>query len=323
MVMVTGNIAGVATAVAAGGPGAVFWMWVTAAFGGATKFAEAVLAVRYRITNEKGEMSGGPMYFIKIGMKDRYGGNWAWLGWAFAFFGFVASFGIGNMVQSNSVAAAMNQSVGIPPYVSGIIIAIATALVIIGGIKSIAKVTSKIVPLMAVFYIAGCLVVLIAKIDLVPQAFGLIFSNAFNGTAVGGGGGGFVGGMGTGVLVGGTAVGIGVSVGAGVSVAGTGVLRLVDQAVRRQRSVNAGPAHPVVHRFPAGFRADELDTGATGDNEVFRRLRAVTSLVEPVDVHVGRELALDLARLRIAAPSKSRRQLHELLHRPPGTGHAP
>jgi len=183
----TGNIAGVATAVAAGGPGAVFWMWVTAAFGGATKFAEAVLAVRYRITNEKGEMSGGPMYFIKIGMKERYGGNWAWLGWSFALFGFVASFGIGNMVQSNSVAAAMNQSIGVPPYVSGIIIAIATALVIIGGIKSIAKVTSKIVPLMAVFYVVGCLIVLATKIDLVPQAFGLIFSNAFNGTAVGGG----------------------------------------------------------------------------------------------------------------------------------------
>ncbi len=183
----TGNIAGVATAVAAGGPGAVFWMWVTAAFGGATKFAEAVLAVRYRITNEKGEMSGGPMYFIKIGMKERYGGNWAWLGWAFALFGFVASFGIGNMVQSNSVAAAMNQSIGIPPYVSGIIIAIATALVIIGGIKSIARVTSKIVPLMAVFYIVGCLIVLVSKIELVPQAFVLIFGNAFNGTAVGGG----------------------------------------------------------------------------------------------------------------------------------------
>jgi AGCS family alanine or glycine:cation symporter len=183
----TGNIAGVATAIAAGGPGAVFWMWVTGAIGGSTKFGEAVLAVKYRTTNEKGEQSGGPMYYIKHGMKERYGGSWGWLGWSFALFGFVASFGIGNMVQSNSVAAAIQSSFGIAPMITGIVIAIATGLVIIGGIKSIAKVTSKIVPVMAIFYVLGSLVVLVAKASVIPEAFGMIFGNAFSGMAVGGG----------------------------------------------------------------------------------------------------------------------------------------
>ncbi len=185
----TGNIAGVATAIALGGPGAVFWMWATAAFGGATKFGEAVLAIKYREVNEKGEQSGGPMYYIENGMTEKFGPNKLWkaLGWAFAFFGVIASFGIGNMVQSNSVAAAMEASFSIPPYVSGIIIAVLTALVIIGGIQSIAKVTSKIVPVMAFFFVAGSLVVLYGKAELIPQAFQMIFSNAFTGTAVGGG----------------------------------------------------------------------------------------------------------------------------------------
>ncbi len=183
----TGNIAGVATAIAAGGPGAVFWMWVTGAFGGAVKFGEAVLAVKYRITNENGEQSGGPMYYIKLGMKEKFGGNWAWLGWLFALFGFVASFGIGNMVQSNSVASALNSTFNVPVWITGVVIAIAVGMVIIGGIKSIAKVTSKVVPVMAVAYILGSLVVLFAKADLIPAAFDMIFSNAFSGTAVGGG----------------------------------------------------------------------------------------------------------------------------------------
>jgi len=183
----TGNIAGVATAIAAGGPGAVFWMWVTGAFGGAVKFAEAVLAVKYRITNEKGEQSGGPMYYIKLGMKEKFGGNWAWLGWLFALFGFVASFGIGNMVQSNSVASAMASSLNIPTWITGVILSVAVGAVIIGGIKSIASVTSKVVPVMAIAYIAGSLVVLFAKADMIPAAFNMIFSNAFSGTAVGGG----------------------------------------------------------------------------------------------------------------------------------------
>lgn len=183
----TGNIAGVATAIAAGGPGAIFWMWITGAVGGAMKFGEAVLAVKYRVTNEAGEQSGGPMYYIKHGMQEKFGGSWGWLGWAFAFFGFIASFGIGNMVQSNSVGAAIKSSLGVSPVVSGMVIAIAVALVIIGGIKNIARVTSKIVPAMALFYVVGSLVVLAAKGSMIPQAFAMIFENAFSATAVGGG----------------------------------------------------------------------------------------------------------------------------------------
>jgi len=183
----TGNIAGVAGAIAAGGPGAVFWMWVTAAFGGATKYGEALLAIKYRTTNEKGEKSGGPMYYIKLGMADRYGGDWSWLGWLFAFFGTVASFGIGNMVQSNSVAQSVQISTGVSPMITGAVVAVATALVILGGIQSIGKVTEKIVPAMAVIYVIGALAILFKNADMVPAAFGMIFSNAFSAKAVGGG----------------------------------------------------------------------------------------------------------------------------------------
>ena len=183
----TGNVAGVATAIAVGGPGAVFWMWITAILGGATKFAEAVLAVKYRVTDEKGEKSGGPMYYASKGMEEKFGGNWKWLGLLFAVFAFIASFGIGNMVQANSVAASLQQSTGLSPYISGIIITIATALVIIGGIKSIGSVAEKIVPLMAVIYVAGALVVIFVNISALPRAFGWIFGNAFNASAVGGG----------------------------------------------------------------------------------------------------------------------------------------
>jgi len=183
----TGNIAGVATAIAIGGPGAIFWMWVTAVIGGATKFSEAVLAVKYRTTDELGEKSGGPMYYASIGMEERFGGNWKWLGAAFAFFAFIASFGIGNMVQSNSVAAAINQSLNIPHWKTGIVVAAATALVVIGGIKSIARAAEMIVPIMAIVYIFGSLWVIFTHIELLPQALGWIFSNAFNDKAVGGG----------------------------------------------------------------------------------------------------------------------------------------
>lgn len=183
----TGNIAGVAGAIASGGPGAVFWMWVTAAFGGATKYAEALLAIKYRITNQKGEKSGGPMYYIKLGMNEKYGGNWAWLGWLFAFFGTFAAFGIGNMVQANSVAQSIKTSIGVPPIITGGIVALATALVILGGIKSIGKVTEKIVPIMAVLYIIGSMVILLKNASAIPSAFGMIFENAFSAKAVGGG----------------------------------------------------------------------------------------------------------------------------------------
>lgn len=187
----TGNIAGVASAIAAGGPGAVFWMWVTAAFGGATKYAEALLALKYRITNENGEKSGGPMYYLKLGFKDNFGekaGKFGGIiGWMFAFFGFFASFGIGNMVQANSVSTSLNVSFGIDPNVSGVIIALATGLVIIGGIKSIGNVTDKVVPAMAIAYILGSGAVLIMNASRLLPSLSMIFTNAFSSKAVGGG----------------------------------------------------------------------------------------------------------------------------------------
>ena len=183
----TGNIAGVATAIALGGPGAVFWMWVTAVLGGATKFSEAVLAIKYRVTDEKGEQSGGPMYYASKGMEDKFGGNWKWLGWLFALFAFLASVGIGNMVQSNSVAASLNQSLGINTWITGGILAVAVALVLIGGIKSIARVSETIVPIMATVYVIGSLVILFTNASNLGTAFSWIFSNAFSGKAVSGG----------------------------------------------------------------------------------------------------------------------------------------
>lgn len=182
-----GNIAGVAIAISSGGPGAVFWMWITAVFGGALKYGESLLAVRYRITNEHGEKSGGPMYYIKLGMSERFGGDWTWLGYLFAIFGVIASFGIGNMIQANSVAHSIEVSTSIPPVITGSFITSATALVIFGGIKSIGKVIEKIVPVMIITYLAGALIILTKNADLIPNAFGLILTNAFSAKAVGGG----------------------------------------------------------------------------------------------------------------------------------------
>lgn len=179
----TGNIAGVATAIVSGGPGAIFWMWVTAAVGGASKYVEAVLAVKYREINEKGERSGGPMYYIKNGM----GKKWAWLGWLFAFFGLIACFGPGSLVQANSVASVVYSSWGTPTWITGIIIAFATALVLIGGVKAIGSVSDKVVPLMSAVYIVGALTILFLNFDRIPHAFSMIFSNAFSGHAVQGG----------------------------------------------------------------------------------------------------------------------------------------
>lgn len=170
----TGNIVGVSTAVVLGGPGALFWMWVTAIFGMATKYGEAVLAVKYRIKDEKGEMAGGPMYYIERGMGQK------WLAWLFAFFGAVAAFGIGNMVQANSVAGAVHDTFGVSTLTTGIILAVLTAAVIIGGIKSIGKASSVIVPFMAIFYVLAGLVIIILNLDKLPHALGLIFSSAFN-----------------------------------------------------------------------------------------------------------------------------------------------
>jgi AGCS family alanine or glycine:cation symporter len=179
----TGNIAGVATAIALGGPGAVFWMWCTALVGMATKYAEAVLAVKYRETDEDGRHVGGPMYYIKNGL----GAKWAWLGGAFAIFGAFAGFGIGNMVQANSVADALNTNFGVELLWVGIAMAVLVALVLFGGIRRIAHVASVLVPFMAIAYVAGGLLVLVLNAAAVPDAFGLIIGTAFTGTAATGG----------------------------------------------------------------------------------------------------------------------------------------
>ncbi|WP_110709355.1 sodium:alanine symporter family protein [Salinicola sp. CR57] len=179
----TGNIAGVATAIALGGPGAVFWMWLTALVGMATKFAEAVLAVRYRETDSTGNHVGGPMYYIRNGLGKR----WAWLGGLFAFFGAVAAFGIGNTVQSNSVADALTTSFGVPAWLTGLIIMVLAGAVILGGIKRISRVAGKLVPLMAVAYFAAGVVVLVLNADQIGGALGTIFSHAFQPIAASGG----------------------------------------------------------------------------------------------------------------------------------------
>ena len=177
----TGNIAGVATAIVAGGPGALFWMWVTGLFGMATKYAEAVLAIKYREKDEFGTMSGGPMYYISKGLGIK------WLGVLFAIFAAIAAFGIGNMVQSNSVAEAVKTSLNIPHYITGIVLALFTAMVVLGGIKSIARVTQVLVPVMIVIYFIGALIILILKISIIPGIFAQIFKSAFTPTAALGG----------------------------------------------------------------------------------------------------------------------------------------
>ncbi|TFE01224.1 sodium:alanine symporter family protein [Jeotgalibacillus sp. R-1-5s-1] len=177
----TGNIVGVATAVALGGPGAIFWMWLSAIFGMATKYAEAVLAVKYRVQDEDGEMSGGPMYYLERGLKQK------WLGVLFALFGAIAAFGIGNMVQSNSVSDVVQNTFSIPTWVTGIVLTVFTALVILGGIKSIGKVTSIFVPFMAAFYLLAGLIVMVLNFEMVPGAFATIFQLAFGNEAIAGG----------------------------------------------------------------------------------------------------------------------------------------
>jgi len=177
----TGNIAGVATACVLGGPGAVFWMWMTALFGMATKYGEAVLAVKYRVNNPNGQMSGGPMYYIERGL------NLKWLALIFALFGTIASFGIGSSVQSNTVALAVQNSMGVETWITGLIITAFSALVILGGIQSIAKASSVIVPIMAVGYVLGGLLIILSNLDLILPALKLIFADAFTGDALAGG----------------------------------------------------------------------------------------------------------------------------------------
>ncbi len=177
----TGNIAGVATAIAAGGPGALFWMWITGLVGMATKYSEAVLAVKYRKVDADGNMSGGPMYYIANGV------GWKWLGTLFAIFASVAAFGIGNMVQSNSVADAVQATFNVPLYVTGIVLMVFTAAVILGGIKNIGRVTGLLVPIMIGFYMLGALIILIIDIAEIPGALAMIISEAFTPTAATGG----------------------------------------------------------------------------------------------------------------------------------------
>tara|TARA_B000000565_G_C23768817_1_gene371411 strand:+ start:269 stop:1657 length:1389 start_codon:yes stop_codon:yes gene_type:complete len=179
----TGNVAGVAGAIAVGGPGAVFWMWLIALVGMATKYAESLLAVHYREVDELGEHVGGPMYFIRNGL----GQKWAWLGWLFAFFGALAGFGIGNGVQSNAMAEALQNSLGVPPLITGIVVGAITFSVLIGGIERIGRVTQIIVPMMAFVYVLGAIIILLANLDKIPTAITLIFTNAFSGEAAAGG----------------------------------------------------------------------------------------------------------------------------------------
>lgn len=179
----TGNIAGVATAIALGGPGAVFWMWVTALVGMATKYSEAVLAVTYRETDARGEYIGGPMYYIRNGM----GRKWAWLAWLFALFATVAAFGIGNTVQANSVADVMQTTFGVPKGWTGITMSVLAFVVIIGGVKRIGQVAEALVPLMAIVYVLGALAVILVNIGEVPGVLAQIVGDAFTGTAATGG----------------------------------------------------------------------------------------------------------------------------------------
>ena len=179
----TGNIAGVATAIFMGGPGAMFWMWVAALLGMATKYAEAVLAVKYREKDEEGNHVGGPMFYIKNGLGD----NWRWLAFSFALFASIAGFGIGNTIQANSVSDVLASSFGIPELYSGIVLAILVGLVIIGGIKRIAHLAGAVVPFMALAYLVSGLLIMLLNITEIPSAIGTIVTSAFTPTAAMGG----------------------------------------------------------------------------------------------------------------------------------------
>lgn len=177
----TGNIVGVATAVGLGGPGAVFWLWITGVFGIATKYSEALLSVKYRVKNSIGQMAGGPMYVLERGLGMK------WLGVLFALFTAIAGFGIGVTVQSNSISQMVKSTFNIPYWITGLVIAVLTAIVIIGGIKSIARVCEGLVPFMAIVYILGCLIILVMNINAIPGAIVTILKSAFTGQAMVGG----------------------------------------------------------------------------------------------------------------------------------------
>lgn len=180
----TGNIVGVATALSIGGPGALFWMWITGLVGMVTKYAEAFLAVRFRTTDTAGEKSGGPQYYLERGIKGPLGKV---LGLSFAIFAAVACFGIGNLTQGNSIASNVENSWHVPTWVTGLVLTVLALVVLVGGIRSIGSVTSALVPVMIVFYVGAAIYILIANISGLPAAFGEIFRGAFSGTAAAGG----------------------------------------------------------------------------------------------------------------------------------------
>ena len=180
----TGNIVGVATAMVSGGAGALVWMWISACFGLSSKFSECMLAIKYREVNERGEMSGGPMYTMKKAIKNKKLG--AVLGWLFALFAVIASFGIGNMTQGNSISTAVHETFGISQGVVGAAVTVLALMIIIGGIKSISKVSSIVVPVMAIFYIIAGIIVILGNISNLPTGLSMIFHMAFSVKAVGG-----------------------------------------------------------------------------------------------------------------------------------------
>lgn len=177
----TGNIAGVSVAVALGGPGAIFWMWLTGLVGMATKYCEGFLAVKFRQVNHKGEISGGPMYYLEHGLGQK------WLGMCFAFFGAMAAFGIGNMVQANTTVHALNGSMGVSSILVGGVMMLLTGMVVLGGIKRIAEVASFLVPIMVAIYFLGALIVILNNLDQLGTGILMIFQDAFTGTAATGG----------------------------------------------------------------------------------------------------------------------------------------
>ncbi len=223
----TGNIAGVATAIFLGGPGAIFWMWLTALVGMATKYAEAVLAVNYREVNEKGAYVGGPMYYIKNGLGKR----WHWLAYVFAFMGAVAAFGIGNTIQANSVADALGKTFNVPAWQTGLVMALLVYAVLLGGIKRIGNVASKLVPFMGIAYVLAAGLIIIQRLDAVPAALQLIVNDAFTGTAAAGG---FAG---AGVMA---AIRFGVARGVFSNEAGLGTAPIAHAAAKTSNPVQQG-----------------------------------------------------------------------------------
>ena len=221
----TGNIVGVATAIASGGPGAVFWVWLTGCFGMASKYGEAILAIKYRVKGKDGGLIGGPMYALERGLKQK------WLGILFALFAGCACFGIGNGTQANSISSMVQDTFGVSPYITGVVLTILTGIVIIGGVKSIARVCEKLVPFMAGFYIIGCIIILILNHDFVWPAVKTIVTSAFTPRAAGGG---FVGAT---VMM---AIRFGIARGLFTNEAGLGSAPLVDAAAATRNSVRQG-----------------------------------------------------------------------------------